>query len=296
MSKSEKIELVIEALKRRGRPSSDQSWPDGQPDYVAEYELTAEHIPALISLASTWVKVDSDDDAVYSQVHAWRALGQLRAAEAVQPLLDHQQELDDLDDDWYLEDFHLVFGLIGPPAIDELTTFLKDTSNTQFPRGKAASGLAEIAIRFPESRQQVIEILTDLLSRHDKTQAELNGHLVWDLMNLNAVEAAESIERAFAANVIDPTVAGDWGDVRHELGIEGLGLAPERTPGWLTIAERIGIAQKPGGKTRANAAVTAARKQQQRIQDQRKLKESKERARAKRKEQKKSRKRNRKAR
>ncbi len=296
MSESVKIESVIDALKRRGRPSSDNQWPDGKPDYVAEYELTEEHIPSLISLATTWSEVDADDPAVYSQIHAWRSLAQLRAAEAVQPLLDHQQALDDLDDDWYLEEFHLVFGLIGPPAIAELAAFLKDTSNGQYPRQKAAGGLTEIANRFPESREQVIGILMDLLSRHDTTQTELNGFLVWNLLDLNAVEAAEAIERAFAANVIDPTIVGDWGDVRNELEVEGLGLAPDRTPGWTTIQERLGFPQKSGDRTRVDAAITAARKHQQRIQDQRKLKESKERARAKRKEQKKSRKRNRKAR
>ena len=296
MSESVKIESVIDALKRRGRPSSDNRWPDGQPDYVAEYELTTEHIPALISLATTWAEVHSDDPEVYAQIHAWRSLAQLRAAEAVQPLLEYQQELDDLDDDWYLEEFHLVFGLIGPPAIDELAAFLKDTSNTQYPREKAAGGLTEIALRFPESREQVIGILTDELSRHDENQAETNGSLVWDLLNLNAVEAAEVIERAFVANVIDPTIAGDWGDVRNELGIPGLGLAPDRTPGWATIAERLGYAQEMKRSKTIDPETTAAIERRQRMQAQRKLKESKDRARAKRKEQKKSRKRNRKAR
>lgn len=296
MSESENIASVIDALRRRGQPLFNTSWADGQPDYVAEYKLTAKHIPALISLATTWVDEDLGDTAIYSYIHAWRCLAQLKAAEAVQPLLDHQQVLDDLNDDWYMEEFHLVFGLIGPPAIDELAAFLQDTSHSRFPREKAASGLTEIAMRFPETRDQVIGILTDKLNRHDKTQAESNGCFVCNLMSLNAVEAAESIERAFAANVIDPVVVGHWGDVRKDLGIEGLGLAPDRAPGWTTLAERMGFPETSSSQKTIDAADLAAIEKRQQLQSQRKLKESKERARAKRKEQKKSRKRNRKAR
>ena len=85
------------------------------PDYVAEFGLSPEHIPALIEIARQWAD-DSErpqDETVYSPVHAWRALGQLKAAEAVASLLGIQNRLDVLGDDWYLDEFHDVFGLIG---------------------------------------------------------------------------------------------------------------------------------------------------------------------------------------
>ena len=175
-------------------------------------------------------------------MHAWRALGQLRAVEAVQPLLDIQDELDELDDDWYLEEFHHVFGLIGPPAIEPLAAYLSDDSHGEFPRVKAANGLREIVRRFPEAREQVVAILTAELARNQADLGSLNGFLVGDLIELEAVESAETIERAFAANVIDPMVAGDWGDVRRELGVPGLGIAPDRSAGWPSIRERFGLA------------------------------------------------------
>ena len=92
-------------------------------------------------------------------------LGQLRAVEAVQPLLDVQDELDELDDDWYLEEFHHVFGLIGPPAIEPLAAYLSDESHREFPRGKAANGLREIVRHFPETRERVVAILTAELAQ-----------------------------------------------------------------------------------------------------------------------------------
>ncbi|MCP4786029.1 MAG: DUF1186 domain-containing protein [Fuerstiella sp.] len=296
MPESPDIEAVVDALKRRGRPESTDHWPDGNPDYVTEYSLTQEHVPTLIELATTYSDADQDDAAVYAQIHAWRALGQLGAVEAVQPLLDVQEELDDIDDDWYLEEFGLVFGLIGPLAIEPVAAYVRDTTHGLFPRQNAAGGLSEIAKRSPASREQVVGILVEVLGRHEQDHADLNGALVGDLLNLKATEAAEAIERAFEANVIDPTVVGDWGVVRQELGVDGLGLAPDRTPGWLTLGERMGMPDTDGRSRMVDPERVAAIEQRIRTQTQRKLKESKQQARAKRKEQKKSRKRNRKPR
>ena len=57
---------VIEALRTRG----DARWPRGNPNYVVEYSLTAEHVAVLISLATQWVDEPSENGAVYGPVHA----------------------------------------------------------------------------------------------------------------------------------------------------------------------------------------------------------------------------------
>jgi hypothetical protein len=191
-----------------------------------------------------------------------------------------------MGDDWYLEEFHLVFGMIGPPAIEPLARFLADPSEGEFPRAKAAGGLSEIAQRYPENRGRIAQILTSTLACHRADDAELNGSIVGKLIDLHAVEAAKAIERAFAANVIDPVIVGDWGDVRQELGVPGLGLAPDRSPGWKTIRERFGFPQMHW------ALPSADRLERQRRKDrahERKVK-------AQRKQKRKDRKRNRKAR
>ena len=242
MAEQPTAQLLIEALQNRGDARGTGRWPEGDPDYVREYSLTSEHIPVLTSLATHWVDAPPENKAVYGPVHAWRALGQLRAVEAVQPLLDIQDELDELDDDWYLEEFHHVFGLIGPPAVEPLAAYLSDDSHHEFPRGKSATGLREIVRHFPETRERVVAILTAQLARHQTDLGNLNGFLVGDLLELEAVESAETIERAFAANVVDPTVAGDWGDIRRELGVPGLGIAPDHSAVWPSIRERFGFA------------------------------------------------------
>ena len=221
---------AIERLCRKGDPQDTWSWREGDPDYVAEFALGREHIPALIEIARQWTEPGecSKDDTQYAPVHAWRALGQLRAVEAVEPLLTMQNRLDELDDDWYMEEFHCVFGMIGPPAIPAMADYLADQGNAEFCRVSAGNGLCEVGKRFPETRPQVVELLTAQLARREPEMYALNGLVVCYLINLNAVESAEVIERAFAAGVVDQSICGDWSDIRRELEVPELGLVPPR--------------------------------------------------------------------
>ena len=71
--------------------------------------LTSEHIPALIRMATdeelNWANADSLE--VWAPVHAWRALGQLHAEEAIEPLMRLFHEHD--DSDWVGEELPIVY-------------------------------------------------------------------------------------------------------------------------------------------------------------------------------------------
>lgn len=47
----------------------------------------------------------------------------------------------------------------------------------------------------------------------------LNGFIISDLVDLQAVQAAPIIKRAFAAECVDLSVMGDWEDVQIKLGL-----------------------------------------------------------------------------
>jgi len=163
-------------------------------------------------------------------IHAWRALGQLRAVEAVEPLLNMQNRLDEERDDWYLSEFPEVFGAVGPAAIPALAAYLANTLNGEFPRISAADGLFQVAKRHPASRDEVVGVLGRQIARCEEGVYDLNGFLVSHLVELKATEAAEPIERAFAAQVVEDDICGSWGRARQELGVPGLGLAPDTPP------------------------------------------------------------------
>jgi hypothetical protein len=79
---------------------------------------------------------------------------------------------------------------------------------------------------------------------------EFNSILLVDLVELQAAEAAEPIERAFAANRIDVAMVGNWERVRQELGVVGLGLSMPKNPhnslGFLTdVRPELGLWNEP---------------------------------------------------
>jgi hypothetical protein len=222
-------QITISRLCEKGDPRDTWKWHEGTPDYVSDFGLRPEHIPSLIEIArKRATEGELAEDEWAAPIHAWRALGQLRAVETVEPLLNMQNRLDEMGDDWYLEEFHGVFGLIGPPAVDALSEYLADRNNTEFPRISTAHGLCEVGKRHPEKRDHIIGVLTAQLANHEPAVYHLNAFLIAYLADLGASESAEVIERAFAANLVDETVCGEWAEIRKELGVAGLGLVPDR--------------------------------------------------------------------
>lgn len=193
-------------------------------DYKA-LGLASEHIPELIRMAvdEALDQAVSDSSQVWAPVHAWRALGQLQAAEAVEPLLGLFHRIDDEDDDWVVEEMPRAFALIGPPGVELTSKYLLDTKNKLWARINAASCLEHIGLRHRAARGDCITALSRALEEFERNSPSMNGSIVMDLCNLEADEALPLIERAFKADAVDEWVMGDWDDVRARFG-----LPPER--------------------------------------------------------------------
>lgn len=201
---------------------------DAWPDYL-KYGFGPEHIPELIRLATDpelrWV--DTESREVWAPLHAWRTLGQLKATAATEPLLTLFSDDDDYDE-WANEELPVVFGMIGPAAIPALGAYASDTSRGTYSRCYAANGLVEIAQAHPESRSECVALLIRQLEQAEKNDHELNGFFLSDLLDLEAVEAAPVMERAFASRLVDESIAGDWEYVQYELGLRDTPPEPKR--------------------------------------------------------------------
>lgn len=199
------------------------------PDYL-ELGLTSAHIPALIRMATDddlhWA--DQDSQAVWAPMHAWRALGQLRAEAAVEPLVGLLQELE--DDDWCREEMPTVLGMIGPAAIPSLEQYLADASHGLYPRSTAAHALERIGTLHHEARRQCVAVLTRQLERFPANGPELNGFLIGYLVDLHATESLPTIKRAFEQDCVDCTIGGDFQDIQVELGLLPHRLTPPTYP------------------------------------------------------------------
>jgi hypothetical protein len=197
----------------------------GWPNYL-DLGLTSEHVPELIEMATdkelNWA--DPESLEIWAPVHAWRALGQLRAVSAIEPLLDLFHELDDID--WAYDELPRVYGMIGPEAIPALARYLDDASHGLWPRVTAAFSLERIAAGDLSARDECVTLLSRQLERFAENDPLLNGFLITYLLDLRAVEAAPLMERAFAADRVDISIQGDWEDVQVELGLK----AARKTP------------------------------------------------------------------
>ena len=221
----------VDRLFHAGNARDTLNWHEGQVDYAAEFGLTGEHVTHLIVIAQSWMNEEgwSDDEkdmARWAPVHAWRALGQLRAAQAVAALVDMLNPLEERSDDWGPEEFPHVFGLIGEGAFEALNRFLRDDANAVYARVCASHGLERIAALHPEMRARCVATLHEVLQGYRDQDPSLNAFLVMYLMELGATESAELIERAYADDRIEELLI-TWGEVRRQLGVPGMGLAPD---------------------------------------------------------------------
>lgn len=189
------------------------------PDYPASFGLEEQHVGALIRMACDGElhSGNPDSGAVWAPVHAWRALGQLRAEGSVQPLLALLKMRE--DDDAVDLEIPVVFGMIGPAAIPHIAGFVSDRANPSRAVAIALSGLREIAARNPGCRDECIDILVGTLEPHSNMDAAINGFAVSALIDLHAVESIDAIRDAFRRNDVDISIAGDVEDVEIELGL-----------------------------------------------------------------------------
>jgi len=193
--------------------------PDEWPDY-REMGIGPEHIPDLIRMATDEElnEADSESREVWAPIHAWRALGQLRAVEAVEPLLGLFDRLE--YDDWVNEELPSVFGMVGPAALPILAEYIADLSHNDSSRISAIAGIENIGKRWPDARGESIALLEERLKRFEENEPDVNGFIVEALVELGAREAIPVIEQAFDEGYVDPMVMGDWDDVQVELGLK----------------------------------------------------------------------------
>lgn len=212
----------VSKLLKLGRP--EEPWQD----YLA-LGITPNDIPELIRLVEDHelrimeppVDLPDDEDLPewYAQIHAWRALGQLKAEAAIPSILGILHQVDDEDDDWIGEDAEDVFAKIGPTAINPIADYLRDGTKGLYARVEAAKSLHAIGKAYPESRDECARILASVLENYKENDEGLNGFIIYDLVRLGAVEYIELIEKAFKSECVDEFIMGDFEDVQVELGL-----------------------------------------------------------------------------
>ena len=227
MEADAEIAAPVARLLELGEPrcTGPAEWLDYQ-----ELELGPEHIPALIILASDLSLLrnpDENDRRSWGPVHAWRALGQLRAVQAIEALICLFHSMP--DNDWIIEEMPDVFALIGPCAFAPLAAYLADPSRPTYARLIAATSLMEIAQLAPEMRVRTIAALANELASYRSNSPGVNSVLIANLIELQASEQADLIHCVFVESKVDRFIVGDWRDVRLLLVPNGRSLIRNTT-------------------------------------------------------------------
>lgn len=191
---------------------------DKWPDYPA-MGLKPEHVPELIRMATdlNLHRAEGDRPEVWAPLHAWRALGQLEAEAAAEPLTRMLVLIDEDADDWAEDELPEVFDLIGPAALDPLAAYLADGSHGSDSRQVAAEGLSRIGFDYPETLDGVISCFKIQLEKFAENPRDLNSWLVNELVEFGAQESAPLIRRAFEARRVDPTLTLNLESILDEL-------------------------------------------------------------------------------
>ncbi len=207
----------VDQLLKLGEPEIVEAadWPD-----YLKAGFGPEHVHELIRLAldRSLDEAEEDDPAGWGHIHAWRALGQLRAVEAIRPLMRLFSDLN--ESEWMFEELPDAYAMIGPPAIAPLADYLVDEEQPGRAREAAAECLVKIAEAHPDWRGECVDALVRSLEQFADNDSDLNAFLVADLIELEAKEAAPVIERAYQAGLVAEDLSGDWEDVQVALGLK----------------------------------------------------------------------------
>jgi hypothetical protein len=196
------------------RPDRRENWLDYRTLGVAESD-----VPDLVRMVRDNALRFAPEPECWTALHAWRALACLRARDAVAPLIEALDTLAKGDDEWALEEIPEVLAAIGPAALPELKRFVPDQRRNMWARLGVASAMTKIAQADPSRREEVVNAFVAQLELAEYNDPIVNGSIVAELVDLKAVEAAEAINRAFEAGLVDEFSCGSLTDVLKEMGM-----------------------------------------------------------------------------
>ena len=210
-------------------PARQREWID----YPTTLGLTEEHIPELIRIVEDieifmpeYEDVDEDAPEIFSSIHAWRALGQLKAEQAIPTFIDLAIRNQELDIDWIFGGIPKAMGMIGPVAIPALEAYLYKEDKLEWATATISDSVAEIGKAHPESRGDCIKALERGLESYQTNLPYVNASLIHDLTSLNATESDSLVKQVFDAGKVDLSLNGDYENFQLDVGL----IEERRTP------------------------------------------------------------------
>ena len=189
----------VDALFTIGQPDKLANWPD----YPERYKLDASHIPDLIQLLTQQPLPGASAAAGkhWVPLHAWRALGQLRANDAVPVIFQHIEIW--ARNDWAIDEIPSVLALIGEPAIAPANAVLVSSRFSEGARIIAMKALVQTAGLDPLHKEQVYPLLSRYAQQPDHSVSALNALLVNELEALDSERFHREVRQLLLPDLVD---------------------------------------------------------------------------------------------
>ena len=203
----------IAILNDLGDPEELDCSPEW-PDYLA-YGFTSADVPDLIAII-----VDEEPNGksgIWLHLHTWRTLGQLKAVDAIEPLITSFDFFSLVEDNAAFKELPEVIGMIGEPAIAPIARYLSKTSTSTFARSIANDALGNIAKQQPDCRDKVLASYKTYLLAPDCLSRRLNSFIIRQLLDLKAAELIEDIRPLFKNECVEQGITGELGDIEKKL-------------------------------------------------------------------------------
>lgn len=160
--------------------------------------------------------------------HALFILSELKAYEALDAVLDLLRQNEKLLDYWLsdglTEDVWKIIFTLGQDRLDILRDFILEEGNDTYARTAISQAVTQIALHFPERREEVIQwyyIVLNYFLEHKESDGiidtSLIGLMVCDLLELKAFELEETIVKIYQYGLADTECSGFLFEVLEDL-------------------------------------------------------------------------------
>ena len=201
----------VKELLSIGDISGSSTWLD-----YSGYGITSKDIPELIKVVTDdeLIFADSNSPYIWAPVHAWRALAQLRAIQAIDPLITLFDKLE--NDFWATEELPKVFAMLGKAAIPNLSNYLSETSHSDMSKIICAGCIRNIGLNDDKSKHLCIQALSKGLEDYVTNSPSLNAFYIWYLKYLDAKNQLPLIRKAYSIDNVDTQVIGSLEKVESD--------------------------------------------------------------------------------
>lgn len=161
-------------------------------------------------------------------IHAFMLLGEIKAENALPPVLDFLSYDSDFLDFWLgdhlTENIWMCIYKMSEHNPHKLNEFLKKPGIETYCKSLVEEALCQIVHCHPERRGEIIAILSDVLDCFIKTTPNENlldtdflSLLIWGITDARLHELIPLVKQAFELGYVNESICGTWKDIEKDL-------------------------------------------------------------------------------